>query len=100
MGKKKSEKVGNFSVVKVLEPYNNKWHCSIFQDPIETLPPDLRFRARELFIHVVQYALEILTWPHTDGLPVGLQPPHMDNTYATILFNDEVHTYEQVSILC
>ena len=71
---------------------------NIYQDPAENLPADLRERARQIFVNTVKYAIEILTWQHCDGLPAGLQPAHMDNTYATMLFNDEVHTYEQASV--
>lgn len=67
------------------------------QNPIEALPDDLVDRASTLFMSTMQYAVELLTWEQHDSLPVGLQPEgELPNTYVTMLFNDEVHTYEQV----
>ncbi|XP_064603615.1 E3 ubiquitin-protein ligase UBR2-like isoform X2 [Liolophura sinensis] len=66
-------------------------------NPIEALPDDLVDRASTLFMSAMQYAVELLTWEQHDSLPVGLQPEgELPNTYVTMLFNDEVHTYEQV----
>ena len=52
-----------------------------------------------MFTATMRYAAELLTWQHHDVLPRGLQPQHVDNTYVTMLFNDEVHTYQQVWIM-
>ncbi|KAG7260794.1 hypothetical protein CRUP_006366 [Coryphaenoides rupestris] len=38
----------------------------------------------------------MLTWDTGDLLPPGLEPPERGDTYYCMLFNDEVHTYEQV----
>ncbi|XP_063047209.1 E3 ubiquitin-protein ligase UBR2 isoform X2 [Engraulis encrasicolus] len=38
----------------------------------------------------------MLTWEKEDELPQGLEPPERADTYYCMLFNDEVHTYEQV----
>jgi E3 ubiquitin-protein ligase UBR2 len=75
----------------------------VFQDPVSTLPPDLRARAEALFSILMDYILQLLTWEIDESndcrntLPSGLQPDEPDNTFVTMLFNDEVHTYEQVS---
>lgn len=66
------------------------------QDPINVLPRDLHQRAEQMFSATMRYAAEMLTWQHHDVLPRGLQPQHVDNTYVTMLFNDEIHTYQQV----
>ena len=49
-----------------------------------------------MFSATMRYAAEMLTWQHHDVLPPGLKPQYVDNTYVTMLFNDEVHTYQQV----
>ena len=40
--------------------------------------------------------MDILTWDQCELLPPGLQVEKLENTYVTMLFNDEVHTYDQV----
>jgi E3 ubiquitin-protein ligase UBR2 len=76
--------------------------------PLDTLPPDLAARARQLFSATINYATQLLTWTDTEVLPPDLMPQpsssspsasagKLDDTYTTMLFNDEVHTYEQVS---
>ena len=52
-----------------------------------------------MFVASMRYAAEMLTWQHHDVLPRGLKPQQIDNTYVTMLFNDEIHTYQQVSII-
>ena len=42
----------------------------------------------------------MLTWEAVDSLPKDLTQTHVDDTYVTMLFNDEVHTYEQVRSPC
>ncbi|XP_048736873.2 E3 ubiquitin-protein ligase UBR2-like isoform X4 [Ostrea edulis] len=67
------------------------------QNPIETLPVDLTDRASALFMATLQYIVEILIWGQCDNLPSDLQPEgELHDTYITMLFNDEVHTYDQV----
>ena len=68
------------------------------QNPMEQLPDDLTDRAAALFMATLRYAVEMLTWEQCDSLPATLQPPgELDDRYVCMLFNDEVHTYEQVS---
>ena len=69
------------------------------QDPVSVLPKDLQQRAEKMFVASMRYAAEMLTWQHHDVLPRGLKPQQIDNTYVTMLFNDEIHTYQQVSII-
>ncbi|KAJ4923807.1 hypothetical protein JOQ06_028062, partial [Pogonophryne albipinna] len=49
-----------------------------------------------LFSVLLQYSVEMLTWDQEETLPAGLKPPEWADTYLCMLFNDEVHTYEQV----
>lgn len=64
---------------------------------MEVLPVDLTDRASALFMATLHYVVQILTWEQCDCLPSELQPEgELDDTYITMLFNDEVHTYEQV----
>ncbi|CDQ96768.1 unnamed protein product [Oncorhynchus mykiss] len=53
-------------------------------------------RCYNVFSVVLKYAVDMLTWDKEDELPPGLEPPDRSDTYYCMLFNDEVHTYEQV----
>lgn len=67
------------------------------KNPIETLPVDLTDRASALFMAALQYIVEVLTWNQCDNLPSDLQVDgELNDTYITMLFNDEVHTFDQV----
>uniref|UniRef100_A0A669BGF9 E3 ubiquitin-protein ligase n=1 Tax=Oreochromis niloticus TaxID=8128 RepID=A0A669BGF9_ORENI len=66
------------------------------KDPVAHLPTDMVGRAFSVFFIILKYAVDLLTWEHEDLLPAGLQPPEREDTYYCMLFNDEVHTYEQV----
>jgi E3 ubiquitin-protein ligase UBR2 len=69
------------------------------ENPIESLPVDLTDRASALFMATLQYIVELLIWSQCDSLPSDLQPEgELHDTYITMLFNDEVHTYDQVGI--
>lgn len=62
------------------------------------LPEDLSERTRIVFNAVLWYAYNLLTYEHTADL--GLKDSDDDlfdiDTYCTVLYNDEVHTFEQV----
>ena len=70
------------------------------------LPGDLAERARATFTAVLKYAFQLLTLDHSPGLPSDLRMREADDdplgfldtadTYCTVLFNDETHTFEQV----
>ncbi|RWS26023.1 E3 ubiquitin-protein ligase UBR2-like protein [Leptotrombidium deliense] len=69
--------------------------------PLEKLPSDLAERVRLIIEAVVHYCFEVLTLEHSPNLPEDLQYKGSDEhivsaDYATMLFNDEIHTYEQV----
>uniref|UniRef100_A0A3B3CH11 E3 ubiquitin-protein ligase n=1 Tax=Oryzias melastigma TaxID=30732 RepID=A0A3B3CH11_ORYME len=66
------------------------------EDPVAQLPPDLITRAYRVFFIILKYAVDLLTWEQEDQLPAGLEPPERADTYFCVVFNDEVHTYEQV----
>ncbi|XP_011482545.1 E3 ubiquitin-protein ligase UBR2 isoform X1 [Oryzias latipes] len=68
----------------------------IEEDPVAQLPPDLITRAYRVFFIILKYAVDLLTWEQEDQLPAGLEPPERADTYFCVVFNDEVHTYEQV----
>uniref|UniRef100_A0A3Q3NC12 E3 ubiquitin-protein ligase n=1 Tax=Mastacembelus armatus TaxID=205130 RepID=A0A3Q3NC12_9TELE len=57
---------------------------------------DLVDRCYSIFSIILKYAVDLLTWEQEDQLPAGLEPPERGDTYYCMLFNDEVHTYEQV----
>uniref|UniRef100_A0A1W7R9B1 E3 ubiquitin-protein ligase n=1 Tax=Hadrurus spadix TaxID=141984 RepID=A0A1W7R9B1_9SCOR len=68
--------------------------------PMDKLPADLVDRMRFIMETVLHYCFQMLTWEHAINLPADLQPQKKSDEsttiYATVLFNDEVHTYEQV----
>ncbi|XP_017289937.1 E3 ubiquitin-protein ligase UBR2 isoform X2 [Kryptolebias marmoratus] len=66
------------------------------EDPVAHLPPDMVARAYSIFFIILKYAVDMLTWEQEDQLPPGLEPLERRDTYYCMLFNDEVHTYEQV----
>ncbi|XP_033468365.1 E3 ubiquitin-protein ligase UBR2 isoform X2 [Epinephelus lanceolatus] len=66
------------------------------EDPVTLLPADMVSRAFSIFSTILKYAVDMLTWEQEDQLPAGLEPPDRGDTYYCMLFNDEVHTYEQV----
>ncbi|XP_040905463.1 E3 ubiquitin-protein ligase UBR2 isoform X2 [Toxotes jaculatrix] len=66
------------------------------EDPVAQLPADMVARGYSIFSIILKYAVDLLTWEQEDQLPSGLEPPERGDTYYCMLFNDEVHTYEQV----
>ncbi|KAM3862891.1 E3 ubiquitin-protein ligase UBR2 [Diretmus argenteus] len=66
------------------------------EDPVAPLPADMVARGYSIFSIILKYAVDLLTWEQEDQLPAGLTPPDRGDTYYCMLFNDEVHTYEQV----
>jgi len=78
-------------------------------DPLEKLPLTIHLRARQVFTSVLKYAFELLTLDTMMKLPGdlqckdrshGLDPMEemleVEDLYATFLYNDEVHTFEEV----
>ncbi|XP_034537441.1 E3 ubiquitin-protein ligase UBR2 [Notolabrus celidotus] len=66
------------------------------EDPVALLPADMVARGYSIFSIILKYAVDMLTWDQEDQLPEGLAPPDRVDTFHCMLFNDEVHTYEQV----
>ncbi|XP_074531459.1 E3 ubiquitin-protein ligase UBR2 isoform X2 [Halichoeres trimaculatus] len=66
------------------------------EDPVAQLPADLVARGYSIFSIILKYAVDMLTWEQEDQLPEGLTPPEREDSFHCMLFNDEVHTYEQV----
>ncbi|XP_060067571.1 E3 ubiquitin-protein ligase UBR2-like isoform X1 [Ylistrum balloti] len=76
-----------------------KQHDTSQENPMERLPDELTDRASALLMAVLRYTMEMLTWEQCDNLPPDLQPEgELEDSYITMLFNDEVHTYEQVIV--
>lgn len=69
-------------------------------DPVERLPPDLVSRVQLVLRTALLYCHQLLTWSKATELPSDLDPTpplaQATDTYVTMLFNDETHTYEQV----
>ncbi|XP_070442170.1 E3 ubiquitin-protein ligase UBR2 isoform X3 [Equus przewalskii] len=66
------------------------------EDPLVHLSEDVIARSYNIFTIMFQYAVEILTWEKESELPADLEMVEKSDTYYCMLFNDEVHTYEQV----
>nr|XP_045365351.1 E3 ubiquitin-protein ligase UBR2 isoform X5 [Camelus bactrianus] len=66
------------------------------EDPLVHLSEDVIARAYNIFAIMFRYAVEILTWEKESELPPDLEMVEKSDTYYCMLFNDEVHTYEQV----
>ncbi|KAL8590352.1 hypothetical protein ACOMHN_006468 [Nucella lapillus] len=67
------------------------------RDPVDNLPADLRERARTIFMSVLRFIVDVLTWDKGDALPEGIQHEgELGDDYHCMLFNDEIHTYDQV----
>ncbi|XP_031758769.1 E3 ubiquitin-protein ligase UBR2 isoform X2 [Xenopus tropicalis] len=81
-------------------PYCQKHALNISEseteDPLIHLSEDMIARAYNMFAIMFRYAVDILTWEKENELPDGLECVKKDDTYYCMLFNDEVHTYEQV----
>ncbi|XP_076675682.1 ubr1 ubiquitin ligase [Andrena cerasifolii] len=70
------------------------------------LPADISERAVMTFEAVLRYCYEMLSLEHMPGLPVDLRTKESDedsvsllstsDTFCTVLFNDETHTFDQV----
>ncbi|XP_036174018.1 E3 ubiquitin-protein ligase UBR2 isoform X9 [Myotis myotis] len=68
----------------------------VWRDPLIHLPEDVITRTYNIFAIMFHYAVEILTWEKESELPADLEMVEKTDTYYCMLFNDEVHTYEQV----
>ncbi|XP_064411682.1 E3 ubiquitin-protein ligase UBR2 isoform X4 [Latimeria chalumnae] len=66
------------------------------EDPLAHLSEDMIARTYNIFAIMFKYAVDILTWDKVDELPSGLELLEKGDSYYCMLFNDEVHTYEQV----
>uniref|UniRef100_A0A8C9PXW8 E3 ubiquitin-protein ligase n=1 Tax=Spermophilus dauricus TaxID=99837 RepID=A0A8C9PXW8_SPEDA len=66
------------------------------EDPLVHLSVDVIARTYNIFAIMFRYAVEILTWEKESELPADLEMEEKSDTYYCMLFNDEVHTYEQV----
>uniref|UniRef100_A0A4W6E081 E3 ubiquitin-protein ligase n=1 Tax=Lates calcarifer TaxID=8187 RepID=A0A4W6E081_LATCA len=74
----------------------SSWLIHPSADPVAQLPADMVARGYSIFSIVLKYAVDLLTWDQEEQLPAGLEPLERGDTYYCMLFNDEVHTYEQV----
>lgn len=65
---------------------------------LDRMPKELVHRANVVLQTVLSYAYQLLTWERANDLPSEVQCKTTlgDDTYTTMVFNDEVHTYDQV----
>ncbi|XP_041351534.1 E3 ubiquitin-protein ligase UBR2-like isoform X2 [Gigantopelta aegis] len=84
-----------------VEPFCSLHSSSMEQNdqvnPVDLLPVDLANRASALFLASLQYAIDLLMWKQCVQLPGGLDPEEtVPDIHHCMLFNDEVHSYDQV----
>lgn len=67
----------------------------------DIVPHDMQARLRLVTESVLTYGYQLLTWNKHTQLPtdleVALPGGQRKDLYVTMLYNDETHTYEQVS---
>ncbi|XP_059082624.1 E3 ubiquitin-protein ligase UBR2-like isoform X2 [Tigriopus californicus] len=71
---------------------------------LSKVPPEIQVRGRYVLMSVMKYCLEVLTLPASLTLPADLTYRQMDSfedmtaedSYSTIIFNDEEHTFDDV----
>ncbi|XP_014208989.1 E3 ubiquitin-protein ligase UBR2 [Copidosoma floridanum] len=73
--------------------------------PSNRLPDDMSERAAITFQAVLKYCYDLLSMEHSPGLPADLCVKEStddlyskNDTYCTVLFNDESHTFDQVIV--
>lgn len=66
----------------------------------KTLPEDLQGRTRILFEAVLWYAYRLLSTEQLTSIRLGGENDNSFDidTYCTILYNDEIHTFDQVCL--
>ncbi|CAF1204742.1 unnamed protein product [Rotaria sordida] len=91
------------------EAWKQNVHCNLHlphddnnesaDDILNRLPSDLRLRAKNLFNILLRFIIKLLCTGNYQDIPNELKNEYWDGdhkNYVTILFNDEVHTYDQV----
>lgn len=77
-------------------------------DGNKKFPEDMAERCKVAFTGILKYAYQLLTLEHSPGLPLDLRdksslgdPLSLDSpdTFCTVLYNDEVHTFDEVRSL-
>ncbi|XP_038072010.1 E3 ubiquitin-protein ligase UBR2-like isoform X2 [Patiria miniata] len=87
-----------------IEAWKSDPYCSIHQrnpekpaqDPLEHLPVDMQSYSSALFCIILHYCCDMLLQDDLEVPVEDLRPKTLEDTYCTMLFNDEIHTYEQV----
>ncbi|CAF3756931.1 unnamed protein product [Rotaria socialis] len=91
------------------EAWKQNVHCNLHlphddnndsaDDVLNRLPSDLRLRAKHLFTILLRFIIKLLSTGNPQDVPNELKNEYWDGDhkrYVTILFNDEIHTYDQV----
>ena len=64
---------------------------------MHNLPLDLQERVSVLFLSLMRYIVELLTWDDVRSVPPDiLLDEQLSDDYHCMLYNDEVHTFDQV----
>ncbi|CAF1153057.1 unnamed protein product, partial [Didymodactylos carnosus] len=91
------------------EAWKQDVHCNLHKPSInqeqdndnilERLPIQLKNRARQLFEVLFNFSIQLLCCEAYENIPTTLREVvqiDIDNQYVTMVFNDEIHTYDQV----
>lgn len=87
----------NCDLHKPKEKNENKGIEGSVDDYVSKLPQDLIDRATQLFGFLLDYIFEILSIEKDEQLPFHLKSDPSSDDYVTMLYNDEVHSYEDVT---
>ncbi|XP_071789755.1 E3 ubiquitin-protein ligase UBR2-like isoform X2 [Asterias amurensis] len=89
-----------------IEAWKSDPYCSLHQpnpekpsqvhDPLDHIPLDMQSYASALFCILLHYCCDTLQQEDPEVPIEELRSKSMGDTYCTMLFNDEIHTYEQV----
>lgn len=65
-------------------------------DALNQLPVGMCERARVLFAACARHCVRLLTWQDVTDVPENLRLQTSTDQHVCMLFNDEIHTYDQV----
>eukprot|EP00794_Sanderia_malayensis_P020331 gene20331-22331_t len=76
---------------------HSKKDMDIDINPKDILPTEVSARATFIYRELLQYCVDMLLWTDYDILPEELRRTESnEDEYLALMFNDEVHTYDQV----
>ena len=66
----------------------------------DILPSLVWTRLERICSIILRYSIQMVCWQQYDQLPDNLMPiDNLEHNFQTVLFNDETHTYDGVSLI-